>query len=110
MKLQKLILISVSLMSLFVVVTVNAASVSIVSPASETTVTKGEIVVLEADVSASADGGRSLIWYSNLNGMLGRGGYVETSELSAGRHVISLSDTSQSATNRSQQIIINVAQ
>ncbi|MEM7586392.1 MAG: Ig-like domain-containing protein, partial [Acidobacteriota bacterium] len=94
-----------------ITLTVNAGpSVGITAPADGTTVNAGDSVTFTGTASDPEDGDltASLSWSSDLDGVLGSGGSVTTSLLSAGTHVITASVSDAGGLSASDTITLTV--
>ncbi len=73
----------------------TAPTVSISAPANGTTFTEGDAVTFTGSASDTEDGNlsSSIAWSSSINGALGSGSSITTSNLSVGTHTITASAT-----------------
>ncbi len=89
----------------------RAPTATIKSPEDGVSVPAGESVGLEGEGSDPEDGdltGGALVWTSNLDGRLGTGGSVTTSELSIGEHAVRLTVTDSDEATDSDEIRITI--
>jgi cysteine-rich repeat protein len=84
--------------------------VTVLEPASETSVGVGEPLTLTARAVDAADGdlSPSLRWGSDLNGTIGTGASITTSALWRGRHVITAEATDSEGLTGSAVVIVSV--
>ena len=88
----------------------TAPTVSITSPASGSTYTTGSSVTFSGSASDAEDGNLSsqIAWSSSLDGALGTGATITTSNLSIGTHTISANATDSGGLTGSDNISVTI--
>lgn len=90
----------------------NAApSSTITSPVDEATFNQGDTVTFRGAATDAEDGiltGASLVWSSNIDGVIGTGTILPVSILSTGTHTITLTVTDSQGENDTQTIAITI--